>query len=359
MSFIKTQRQGYCIEIEEPSLYVDNKSRGRSGHMSHAMAEFSPGCFIDFNSNCSALRYGGHFPYGWVEYRISKDYGKTYSDFKRLEYSYQSFTDGIHAISVEKAVATDDGTIVAFCLRNDALSPQYCEPWSTPVVIRSYDGAESWTEPEVFSEYAGRTYDALYHDGDIYVLHFCNENFLGTTDEHKYRIYKSEDNGKTFKEHCVVPIDGIGRGYGAMIFAPDGTLHVYAYNSTDEERIDHVSSSDNGITWEINEPCFLKYGVRNPQVAILDGVFILHGRTKDRDGFVLYTSENGSEWDEGVLIEKVNYIAGAYYSNNINLKDEKGNFLLVQYSSPYTDKENPHYVATVNVKHLKLRINRI
>ena len=190
MSFIKIERQGYNVEIEEPTLYVDNKSRGRSGHMSHAMTEFAKGCFIDFNSNCSAVRNSGHFSYGWVEYRISKDSGKTYSDVKRLEYSYKSFIDGIHAVSVEKAVTADDGTIIAFCLRNDALSPQYCEPWGTPTLIRSYDGAESWTEAEVYSEYAGRTYDALCRDGSIYVLHFCNENFLGTTDEHKYRIYK-------------------------------------------------------------------------------------------------------------------------------------------------------------------------
>lgn len=54
--------------------------------MSHAMAEFAQGRFIDFNSNCSAVRLGGHFPYGWVEYRISEDI-KKWSDI------------GIHMIS--------------------------------------------------------------------------------------------------------------------------------------------------------------------------------------------------------------------------------------------------------------------
>ena len=40
----------YEVIFEEPTLYVDNESRKRSGHMTHAMAEFAPNCFIDFNS---------------------------------------------------------------------------------------------------------------------------------------------------------------------------------------------------------------------------------------------------------------------------------------------------------------------
>ena len=71
------KRNNYTIELEDAELYVDNEARKRSGHMSHAMAEFAPGCFIDFNANYSANRVFGHMPYGWVEYRISKDSGKT------------------------------------------------------------------------------------------------------------------------------------------------------------------------------------------------------------------------------------------------------------------------------------------
>ena len=72
MENTKIIRENYTAELEAPEIYVDNEKRRRSGHMSHAMAEFKKGSFIDFNSNCSAIRYGGHFPYGWVEYRISK-----------------------------------------------------------------------------------------------------------------------------------------------------------------------------------------------------------------------------------------------------------------------------------------------
>lgn len=352
------KREGYSLNIGDPTIFVDNEARDRSGHMTHAMAEFKKGCFIDFNSNCSAIRHSGHFPYGWVEYRISNDCGNTFSEFKTLDYSYKSFIDGIYTVSVEKAVACDDGTIVAFCLRNDALSPEFCEPWATPTVIQSFDEGKTWSEPKVYSEFPGRSYDAVYHDGIIYVLHFCNPNFIGTADEHKYRIYKSEDNGKSFKELCVVPIDGIGRGYGTMLFDDDGILHVYAYNINDEVNMDHAVSYDKGASWTVLDSVHLEQGIRNPQTAILDGVFIMHGRTADRNGFVIYTSVDGNTWDDGYRVEHKNYFAGAYYSNNLNLKDDKGEFLLIQYSSPYTNEAEPYYVGTVNVKHLRLRILR-
>ena len=61
---MKIERNGYTVVCGEPILYVDNESRGRSGHMTHAMAEFAPRKIIDFNSNCSAAIYGGHSTFG-------------------------------------------------------------------------------------------------------------------------------------------------------------------------------------------------------------------------------------------------------------------------------------------------------
>ena len=62
MSFREIVHETYTLAIEPPEMYVNNEARGRSGHMTHAMAEFKPGCFIDFNSNCSAIRWDGHSP---------------------------------------------------------------------------------------------------------------------------------------------------------------------------------------------------------------------------------------------------------------------------------------------------------
>ena len=336
--------------------------------MTHAMAEFAPGKIIDFNSNCSAKLHGGHSTFGWVEYRISEDAGETYSEVYDFPLSKQEFIDGEHTISVEKAVVCDDGKIVAFCLFNDA--HKLCEPWVVPpTIVTSKDGGETWSEGKQICSICGRVYDVLYHKGVIYVLQFCNdamENFLGNKQEHVYRVYKSEDNAESFQEVSVVPTDAIGRAYGSILFDDRETLHLYTYNSKDEFHHDHLISRDFGKTWETLAPCYLKQGARNPQTALMDGVYFMHGRTQDRAGFVVYTSENGSDWDEGTRMEHFEgFLCGAFYSNNIVLEDEKGKFLLVQYSCPYMRKdpfyvesEKKYYIARVNVKHMKIRIEK-
>lgn len=347
---IEIKREGFTAKISEPELYVDNKSRGRSGHMTHAMAEFAPGKLIDFNSNCTAVKFNGHSTFGWIEYRISEDGGETFSDVYELPYSKETLYDGIYVISVEKAVACDDGRIVAICLRNNA--DALCQPWDTPMTVTSFDGGKTWTKEKELCEYKGRVYDALYHNGVIYVLEFCNDGtgwFCGEREDHLYRIFTSHDNGETFEELCVVPVPTMGRAYGAMVIDHEENLHVYAYNANDEEHIDHVISKDFGKTWEEATLSFVKDGLRNPQITQIDGVFIAHGRNAQRTGFVLYTSKDGQNWDDGSYIGNATGVC--YYSNNIVLKDKDGkNRLLIQYS------ENYGQGSCVNIKHAWLTI---
>jgi len=359
LSNITISHKNYEVIIEEPTIYVDNEARNRSGHMTHALAPVGENGFIDFNSNCAKMRYEGHSAFGWIEYRISKDAGKTYSEIYDLPYAKEAFLEGVNTISVEKAVTCDDGTIVAFCLRNCQTDPVCCEPWDTPYVVTSCDEGKTWSEPTEMTTYKGRIYDAVYVNGKIYVLLFCNDHFVGETDEHQYRIFVSEDSGKTFSKHCVVPFDTKGRCYGSLLF--DGKLlHAFAYNINAEDKLDHAVSEDLGKSWKVLPPCFLKEGIRNPQTAFIDGVYIIHGRDASRGGFVLYTSEDCENFDEGTFICKYPYVCGAFYSNNINLKDEKGNFLLIQYSDIYLNDcfNLDHWVATVNVKHTNLRVKR-
>ena len=95
----------------------------------------------------------------------------------------------------------------------------------------------------------------------------------------------------------------------------------------------------------------MKEGCRNPQVALIDGVYILHGRNAAINGFVFYTSEDGQNWDEGSYLGRTE--GYCYYSNNIELKDKNNkNRLLVQYSDIYGN------YASVNVKHVWLTIER-
>jgi len=338
------------IRIGEPEIYVDNAARNRSGHMSHAMIEYVPNHILAFNSNCSPKRCAGHAAYGWIEYRRSADGGKTWSEIFELPFARQAFLDGMFTVSVEKAVACDDGTIVAFCLRNSPYHEACCEPWLTPMYVISLDGGKTWTEEKELAQYKGRIYDARYHEGCIYVLEFCNDaeiGFTGNKPEHVYRIFKSDDNGLCFKELCVVPINGTGRGYGSMLFRPDGSLIVYAYNINDEFNIDYVISPDKGQTWEKAQTSPVKRGIRNPQTAILGNTYFLHGRGAITDtAFVLYTSTDGIHWDDGHLLAPER--PACYYSNNLVVHD--GNspaHLLIQYSETYRE-------CCVNVMHIRL-----
>ena len=351
MSEIRIKRDEYTVILEEPEIYVDNEARKRSGHMTHAMAEFKPGCFIDFNSNCSPERCVGHSTFGWLEYRISKDAGKTFSPPIDLPLSTEYFYNGVFTISVEKATCCRDGKIVAFCLVNTLNGLTCCEPWQEPLVITSTDEGKNWSAPKRMCNHKGRIYDALTHKNDIYVLHFCNEQFIGKNPEDVYRLYKSTDNAESFEEVSVIPFDTVGRAYGALLMDESETLHAFAYNLNAESEMDHAISRDFGATWEVLTPCHLEKGIRNPQVALVDGGYVLHGRAGDLNGFVFYTSPNAENWDKGTfVVEKKG--AYAYYSNNINLEDEKGKFLLVQYSDVYDD------VARVNVWHMRVRVER-
>ena len=348
---MKIERKDYTVTLDEPVLYVDNESRGRSGHMSHALVEYEKGKLIDFNSNCSAKRFEGHSTFGFIEYRTSMDGGETYSPVKKLPYAWETFLDGVEAISVEKAVSLGDGRAVALCLRNTA--DRLCAPWYEPTAVYTDDGGETWSAPYGISPYAGRIYDACAYGGTMYFLEFCNSaavDWLGAADEHLYRIFKSTDRGAHFEELCVVPIPTYRRGYGAMLFDNAGKLHVYAYNIADPMHLDHVVSADGGATWSLPDTCYLKMGIRNPQIGEIDGVYILHGRAHGQQGFVLYTSTDATSWDEGTVIGTVKGLC--YYSNNITLADEAGKSrMLIQYSEAY----NGH---CVNVYHRFLTVEK-
>lgn len=348
------------LYISEPTVFVDNEKKERSGHMSHAMALFDEGKLIDFYSNCSKSRCYGHSAFGWVEYKISEDYGKTFGRENIFGFSWKTLLEGNSTVSIEKVVSTKKNQLVAFVLINSQYGEISCEPWDIPRVSLSEDGGKTWSVPYEMSGYKGRIYDAVSYKGNIYALEFCNDavnSFLGNKPEHVYRLYKSEDGGKSFSEVCIVPFaDTQGRAYGNMIITPQGKLIVYAYNSKDEVNMDYAITSDFGKTWEETGKSYVAKKIRNPQVGILDGQYILHGRSGGWEdaGFVLYTSADGIRWDDGN--ELIKGKTACFYSNNLVVKEKDGKErMLVQYSENISisgECEKNCQPSQVNVMHL-------
>ena len=350
------------LKLYRPSIFVNHEKKRRSGHVGHGLAAFGKGKIIDFYANYAYERCGGHSAFGWMEYRISLDGGKTFGKAKKLPYSYNTLFDGVHTISVEKAVSPREDVIVALCLVNSQYEPVCCEPWAAPTSVRSLDGGKTWTEPVTVSPYPGRIYDAIYHEGTIYALEFCHDargTFLGRSPEHVYRIFKSDDEGASFSEVCVVPFpDTYDRAYCAMTVSPEGKLIVYAYNFGDETHMDCAVSPDFGKTWEWVGTSFVSKKIRNPQVGILDGQYVLHGRSGgwENADFVLYTSADGIHWDEGTALVKNK--TACFYSNNVTFvgEDDKEH-MLVQYSENIFDDLGPTdegWRCQVNVMHFFL-----
>jgi hypothetical protein len=315
--------------------------------MGHPMLNLGNGRIMDFNSNVSAKRCDGHSGFGWMEYRISEDYGETFGEFCIVPYTWEVLLEGVYSAIIETAVVCDDGSIVAIC---NIFSQKYsvcCSPYGKPTYIRSTDNGKTWEEAKTLSEYEGRVYSARYYNGNIYALEFCNREVVGANADDLYRIFVSKDNGKTFEELCVVPFEStVGRFYGAMQFTPNGDLIAYAYNQNCEERMDYAVSKNLGKTWSEVGSCYLAKKIRNPQINVLDGQFILHGREADKtNAFVLYTSADGIRWDEGRRLTEV--LPGvSFYSNNVIVSKNGKDRLLVQFSQTYENS------CRVNLFHL-------
>ncbi len=331
------------IHLSEPVIHADNEAAGRSGHLGHALTELAPGKVLAFSANTSAKFAKGHAAFGWMEYRISEDYGETFGKPQKLPFSWNTLLDGINTVGVEKAITLNDGSVAAFCLIGTTKSLLACEPWEEPVVVISRDGCKTWEDPIPVSEFKGRIYDVLYQDGIVYVLELCNPadvTFISNKPEHVYRLFRSVDNCKTFEEVSVLPF-GLGHGYGNLIFTPNGDLIAFAYQNDDEYHMSYAISSNLGKTWKETGVSFLANRIRNPQVGVLDGQYILHGRAGENERgnagqFVFYTSADAIHWDEGTVLVKGR--RACFYSCNLTIRLPDGRErMIVKYSENYAD----------------------
>lgn len=326
-------------------VFTDHSKNDRSGHLGHALVEYAPGQLIAYFADCSATEpsHPGHSGHGWMKYKRSFDGGKTWSEPQDEIYSKRSYeeTDGLTTLMIEKAVVTDSGRIVLFYLTCDlAVNGHIWEPYKNPLYTYSDDQGKTWCEPRELFPMPGRVFDARYHEGEIYVL-FQKQDPAEKSTDYPYYLFVSSDQGESWEERSTPIFEhNFDCFYGTMIFREDGSLLLYTYDLHDEYNLRYVISNDKGKTWSEPRRSFFKKRLRNPQIARLGGKYLIHGRSGSRGAekaghIVLYCSENGITWDEGIYLAKRVARAGAY-SNNILVHDKDGNErLLIQSSHAY------------------------
>ncbi len=346
-------------------LFVDHSINDRSGHLGHALVEYAPGCILAFYPNNSGARSLGHNGFGWMEYKRSLDGGKTWGEPEVLDYSVKAFQDGVFTICCEKAVLNQNGEIVLFCLKASA----YAECWGPffePVALISKDEGKSWSAPIAIGERNGRVYDVFVKNDEIFCLVEVGV-YTQDIEYPGYHMFKSTDGGRSFVWISELPFAvsvykysnekkcSLARHfYGCIDLLPDDTMIVYAYNEKDEFSLEYTISNNNGVSWsEVRKTAFKKR-IRNPQICSLNGIYFMHGRsgsesTEYPSNFVLYTSEDGINWDEGSFIgiphgeDAEGWFA--YYSNNLVVHPpHEQPKILIQASDSY-------WKGKTNIKH--------
>jgi hypothetical protein len=323
-------------------LFVNHEPESRSGHLGHALVETSGGTILAFYPDCSEDDEG-HSGVGWMELKTSTDGGRTWSNPVPHPHSKRVYdeSDAKRAALCEKAVRTDDGDLVLFYLNIDNSKTPRWKPQLVPTYARSEDDGATWSAVKPLGSEPGRVYDAIFRDGEIFVLQFANDccsDWRGTSPEHVYILYASNDGGRTFEKRRVLPFETRGRGYGTLGVLSDGGLIAYIMNLNGDPfgPLEAYTSSDGGRTWSEPDTVHFAKAVRNPQLIEMNGTCFMHGRARGGH-LVIYHSPDGLRWDEGLLLRRAEAGAGAY-SNSVVVRSqdsEKPNRLLIQASHAY------------------------
>ncbi len=328
-------------------LYVNHRASWRSGHGGNCLTECSDGDIISFYSNVSGELHGGHGVGGWSEYRRSCDGGQTWSKPLMLDYSRRVWEgDDIYSALVFGLTTAPNGTLIAYVCRFEK------DLWVKklpPAYLLTYDNGITWSEPRELDpdadvEDASLTFDATFtHDGKVFAIFMPGAaNYCPGP----YAFYVSEDNGESFKGRSRLPFHH--ENYyvtGGVLESGDIIVYSYPYRENeeiDEQNIDYVITSDEGKTWsEVRKAHFPKR-IRNPQLSEKIGdCYFLHGRSgshgDDPGNFVLYSSEDGINWDEGVVLKEKTPGGDCYSANTVVGKYDPyaPNRLLIQSSVSY------------------------
>lgn len=348
-------------------LYVDHERHGRSGHSGNTLTECRNGDIVSFYSNVSgcADAINGHSVAGWSEYRRSTDGGQTWGEPTILDYSRRVWEgDEMFSSLVWASMTAPDGTLIAVLPR---FLDRCWQRQDTPVYILSHDHGHTWSEPREIDPDASVdevavSFDACLVRGDEVMIMFSGG--VGGVGPGPYTLYVSGDNGHSFQKRSTLPFHHTNY-YGTIAELPDGRLVAYSYamqgatilkdfnvgdggSQIDEYHLHVTISDDGGRTWSEVDKVFFAKQIRNPQMSDRIGdYYFMHGRSGSHGeapgNFVLYSSKDGLNWDEGIYLQKKVYEGGDKYSaNEIIGKYDPAvpNRLLIQSSIAYNAGTN-------------------
>lgn len=306
--------------------FVDHHAAGRSGHGGNCLVECANGDVLSFFSNTDGEVWDGHSVAGWSEHRRSTDGGEQWSDPDAFPYSERMWEDDdVYSALVFSVLRAPDDSLIAFVVLFESARWQ---KQRSPVFLRSTDHGRTWSEPQKLEPSAGpaevaMTFDATFtKDDTVYAVCFGDDGNMGTG---PYSLYVSTDDGRSFHRRSTLPFDERNYYVTAGVLE-DGAIVVYSYSAhhdeVDERHVPYVISHDDGKTWSEVERTEVAKKIRNPQLSSkLDGRYFLHGRSGSYgDGanhLVLYSSENGIDWDDGIyLYQSEAGASGDCYSAN-------------------------------------------